>query len=107
LTESQNNIQSSLTQLTVYNWQVIAKNSSGESPGPQWTFTTKDVLIGDINDSGNIDLTDVIMAIQIASGLEPTQVVYEAADINDDGMIGLEEAINALQIVSGVRSEEE
>ncbi|MCB0170919.1 MAG: Ig-like domain-containing protein, partial [Anaerolineae bacterium] len=26
---------------TLYNWQVLARNSSGETPGPVWTFTTE------------------------------------------------------------------
>ena len=58
---------------------------------------------GDINGDGNVDLTDAILAIQIVSGITPTQAVYAGADVNGDGKIGIEEVIYILQKISGLR----
>ncbi|MFC1858789.1 Ig-like domain-containing protein [Thermodesulfobacteriota bacterium] len=60
-------------------------------------------IIGDVDDSGTIDLVDVILALQVCGGITPSSPIEISADINGDGKIGLEEAINALQLVSGVK----
>ncbi len=56
---------------------------------------------GDLDGNGVIDLKDVIVALQILTGLKPS--VLLAADINGDGKIGLEEVIYILQRVGWVR----
>jgi hypothetical protein len=88
---------------TEYRWQVVAVNESGESVGEEWSFTTESILIGDIDNSGAIDLDDAILAFRPAIGLPIEQAVYPAADVNGDGDIGLPEALYALQRVAGVR----
>jgi hypothetical protein len=40
LTNSQYLVAINLLPLTTYTWQVVAKNNSGESEGPEWAFTT-------------------------------------------------------------------
>jgi hypothetical protein len=84
---------------------VSVKNSSGETKGPEWTFTTKEILAGDINYDGSVDLADAILALKIIAGMGPDQTVYELADVNGDGKIGMEEAIYILQKLSGVREQ--
>ncbi len=103
LTESWYDIQQSLLPLTAYNWQVIARNSSGKTEGPEWTFITKEIIAGDINDDGSVDLADAILALKIIAGMDADQTVYELADVNGDGKIGLEEVIYILQKISGLR----
>lgn len=58
---------------------------------------------GDVDKDGNVDLTDVILALQVIAGIEPTTQVYKEADVNGDGKIGIEEVIYILQRVSGLR----
>lgn len=103
LTESRYIMQESLQALTAYSWQVIAKSSSRETEGPEWTFTTKEILAGDINDDGDVNLTDAILALKIIAGMDTGQTVCELADVNGDGKIGLEEVIYIFQKVSGLR----
>ncbi|MFC1857925.1 MopE-related protein, partial [Thermodesulfobacteriota bacterium] len=62
-----------------------------------------DVLPGDVNGSGLIDLKDAILAIQVLTGTNLSNSVHEAADVNGDGKIGLEEAIFDFQVVAQIR----
>ncbi len=53
---------------------------------------------GDMNGSGNVDLHDVILAIQVCAGMNPAGT-DAGADVNGDGKIGLQEAVSvALQV---------
>jgi hypothetical protein len=63
---------------------------------------------GDINGDGNIDLTDVLVALQVISGLNPEGVDLEnyassGADVNGDRKIGWEEVVYIVQRVKGRR----
>ena len=62
---------------------------------------------GDTNGDGNVDLTDVILALQVISGMNPSGIRSDYAssgtDVNGDGKIGLEEVIYILQKVAGLR----
>jgi hypothetical protein len=57
----------------------------------------------DINNDGNLNLADAILALQVLSKREPLQLDYEGASINGDGKVGLEDAIYVLQWVSELR----
>ena len=48
-------------------------------------------------------LADVILVLQVLSGIEPAPAVYKEADVDGDNKIGLEEVIYILQKVSGLR----
>lgn len=52
---------------------------------------------GDINQDGQADLADAIIALQIISDTRPGTLIRKASDISGDGKIGLEEAIYLLQ----------
>ena len=54
-------------------------------------------LLGDMDQDGDLDLADVILAIQICTGKAPSLEVTGAADVNGDSRIGLEEAIYVLR----------
>lgn len=58
--------------------------------------------IGDINESGAVDLTDAILALRVSAGMTIYQPVYVDQDVNNDGAIGLEEAIFALMRTAGL-----
>ena len=66
---------------------------------------TKSDSAGDINEDGQIDLTDAILVLQVTGGLEPASTVYKQADVNGDGRIAMEEVIYILQNVSGLRDQ--
>lgn len=58
------------------------------------------IIAGDVDDSGTVDLSDIILALQVLAGMEPSEVVHKEADVNCDGKIGMEELIYILQTVS-------
>ncbi|MEA3432572.1 MAG: peptidoglycan DD-metalloendopeptidase family protein, partial [candidate division WOR-3 bacterium] len=61
------------------------------------------IIAGDVDDSGTVDLSDAIMAIQVCAGITPAATVYKEADANLDHKIGLEEAVYILQKIAGLR----
>jgi len=52
-------------------------------------------MVGDVNGDDDVDLEDVITALQIVTGQNPTAIVKQA-DMDGDGKIGLIEAIAIL-----------
>jgi hypothetical protein len=56
--------------------------------------------LGDVNRDGVLDLLDVILALQVAAGINPAMPVYSTAHVNQDRMIGLEEAVHVLRQLS-------
>ncbi len=52
---------------------------------------------GDIDGNGVVDLTDVVLSLQIVAGIFPAQAIYDVeADVNGDSKIGIEDAVFAL-----------
>jgi serine protease AprX len=85
----------------------LASSACGSTSWPNNTFGYGRLnvlaalpMLGDINDDGLIDLTDVISALQIAAGLIPGSS-YAAADVDMDKKIGVAEALYALKTVAG------
>jgi len=74
---------------------TVALNMTGDASPP----TTP----GDINGDTLVNLTDAVLALQIACGMSLPDYVDPSADINNDGKIGLAEAIQALQSAAGLR----
>jgi Raf kinase inhibitor-like YbhB/YbcL family protein len=64
-------------------------------------------ILGDVNNDGNLDLTDAIIGLQVLIGIKPSlsQTIYSGADVNGDGKIGLAEVIYVLQKVAGIRQD--
>lgn len=52
---------------------------------------------GDINHSGDVDLADAILALQMVSGSQSSSFIYINAEIGGNLQIGLDEAIFAMQ----------
>lgn len=74
---------------------------------PHYVLLTADlddsILSGDINNDGNIDLVDTILALKVMSNTPLPVPVFKEADINNDGFIGLEETLYALQFIAEIR----
>jgi len=64
--------------------------------------TALSVAAGDVNGSGDPDLADAILTLQVLSGLNPPNVNI-GADVNGDNKIGLEEVIYILQKAAELR----
>jgi|LGVE01.1.fsa_nt_gb hypothetical protein len=106
-------IVGSTTNYWIYNWTVTGPASvncvlkiepvSDPSKATMQGLFTIHAIAGDIDGSGGVDLTDVILALQIINGSTPAISLHNGSDVNGDGRIGLEEAVYALQIVSEQR----
>ncbi len=59
-----------------------------------------DAVPGDINGDGKVDLADLVLALQICSGIEINTFVDVDADVNGDNRIGMVEASYILQKIS-------
>ena len=78
------------TNRTNYTWQ---------DNGQLLTRTTEgNRLIGDLDNSGVVDLADAVLACQIITSLSPL-AINPAADINNDGKLGLPEVLYVLRKV--------
>lgn len=67
-----------------------------------WLNEHIDPVNGDINGDGKIDLIDVVLALQVLTGLGMAAVSPQT-DINNNSRIGLEEAMYGLQVVAGLK----
>ncbi len=64
------------------------------------------VTKGDVDNSGTVDLRDVIISVQICSEITPSSSkIYTEADIGNDNKIGMEESLFALQLIAGIRND--
>ncbi|HDH97834.1 MAG TPA: hypothetical protein ENF70_01700 [Deltaproteobacteria bacterium] len=66
-------------------------------------------LKGDLNNDQAVDLGDIILALQVSAGMNPSRIrsdyASSGADVNGDNAVGLAEALYMLQRVSGIRRE--
>ncbi len=81
----------------------IANDDADENPYNFAIQGTGFVAAGDVNSDGSVNLTDLIMVLQVATGTPPTGSLTSAGDANNDGKLGLAEAIYIMQEVAGVR----
>ena len=60
--------------------------------------------LGDVNDDGEVNLDDAVLALQKAMKVDVTSAVFidEAADVNGDGEINLDDAVEILKIAMKV-----
>jgi len=52
---------------------------------------------GDINDDGEVDLADALLALQVMSGMNPAETVHNTADTDGNGKIDMNDALYAIQ----------
>jgi hypothetical protein len=64
-----------------------------------WTFAAP-IVKGDINNDLKVDLTDIILALQVSAGMSPDPAtVHVDADVDGDLKIGLAEALYAANAI--------
>jgi hypothetical protein len=84
-------------QLTVRDYEDLLSNDTVK-------ITVSNVVIpGDIDDSGNLDLRDAIMALQSTTQIVPYSAIHIGADVNGAGKIGTEETVYILQNIADLR----
>jgi hypothetical protein len=58
---------------------------------------------GDVNNDGEVNLTDVVLSLQVCSGVQSATPVVLEAEVNNDNKIGIADAIFILQTIAGLR----
>lgn len=70
-------------------------------------FISVVALKGDLNDDGVVNIADAILAMQVMSGMPPSDIradyTASGADLDGNHKIGLEEVIFIMQILAVVR----
>lgn len=71
------NTRFTLSDLTEYNTPSVAVAA----------ITVNHILPGDVNDSGDVTVTDIVTTAQYILEMNPSPFIFEAADMNVDGII--------------------
>ncbi|MDP6852989.1 MAG: T9SS type A sorting domain-containing protein [Candidatus Marinimicrobia bacterium] len=65
-----------------------------------------DVVLGDLNMDGLINVQDIILMVNVALDvLEPSPEQFEAADLNEDGIINILDVIDLVNMILGGRND--
>ena len=66
-------------------------------------FTIHSATEGDIDHDGEVDLNDLILSLQVLTGIASSPDVHKEADFNFDGRIGFHEVLYIMDKASGLR----
>ena len=72
---------------------TVADNEGHTNTDIVTIYVSNVVITGDINDSGTVDLQDVILTLRVLCGDTPSSPIYPEADVNGDAKIGLQEVL--------------
>lgn len=83
-------------------------DGDGESNLAEWTYGSDptnpmSARCGDMDGDKHISLADVIVVLQVLSGVETSVEVFTVGDVNGDGRIGPEDVLYVTQKVAGTR----
>jgi len=77
------------------------------TPASNVALSGSTIIKGDINGDGNVDQTDVDLALRVLAGENPAGIrvnyVASGADVNGDNRIGMEELVYIQEKMEGVR----
>ncbi|MDP2647072.1 MAG: Ig-like domain-containing protein [Desulfobacterales bacterium] len=86
---------------------VYAKDDDGLLSEPMQVRVYKNVVLGDLDGDKNVNLADLILALQVLSGLNPaglrTNYVASGVDVDGNDEVGMAEMLYIMQKVSGMR----
>jgi len=82
-----------------------AENGTGTGYGEAVSFVTpRESIPGDINGDDKVDLPDLVLCLQLLSGMT-VHGIDKGAAVSGDGRIGTEELLFIMQAVAGLRAE--
>ena len=88
-----------LSYNTTYYWKIVARDDHGVTKeGSLWDFTTE-VLLGDANGDGEVNMGDVTKVERIILTLDPPT---PGADPNQDGEINMGDVTKIERIILGI-----
>jgi subtilisin family serine protease len=87
---------------TTYYVRAYAINVMGTSYGSNQTFTTSgDLLFGDSNCDGSVNVLDAITTVNFILGANPEPFCFDNADVNQDGIVNVIDVIGTVNIILG------
>lgn len=69
-------------------------------PSNAETLTQVKYTLGDVNDDGRINVTDVIAVRRLIAGITNPSFIREAADVNGDGRVNITDVISIRRIIA-------
>ena len=81
------------TVTTFYGNENVVLLDEGQLPG------VSHVLIGDVNDDGFVNISDVVCLVSYILGQNPSPFIYEAADVNEDSQINISDAVALVGLI--------
>ena len=73
--------------------------SEGDSTDNAYVLSSADVLLGDANGDGEVDINDYVTVISYIQEEEPSPFVFENADVNGDGEIDINDYVGIIDII--------
>lgn len=84
------------TVTTQKNGETVVLLDEGKLPG-----STPDVLIGDVNGDGLVNITDVVCLTNYVLGKNPDPFILAAADLNGDDGINISDVVALVDLILG------
>lgn len=82
-----------------------AENGTGSGYGEGVSFVTaRESIPGDINGDDEVGLPDLLLCLQLLSGMT-VHGIDKGAAVSGDGRVGTEELLFIMQVVAGLRGE--
>ncbi len=85
---------------------VIAITTDGSNLSGSCLVTVADVVVGDINDDGNIDIDDLNILINILLELNNDQEAVAFSDVNDSGNVDVDDLNWLINAILGINTAE-
>lgn len=82
--------------------ETVSFASTGQvgMPSSPTTLTLRRYTLGDVNDDGKINITDVTSVLTLMAGGTDANLIIEAADVNEDGKINISDVTSILTIMA-------
>ena len=74
-------------------------NSWEKISGPHWVNSYPRQLLGDVNEDGEIDITDVVFVVNYILSTQSESLNLKNADLNNDGKIDISDVIHIVNII--------
>ena len=78
---------------------ITATTNDGTNLSASCQVTVREMSPGDLNDDGEVDITDIILIIDVMSGQITDAEKKAAADINNDGDVDITDIIGAIDLM--------
>ncbi len=82
-----------------YFYRVMRTSMTENDPSKTVAVTPMTSVAGDANGSGDVDVADVITAVNYAAGMDPKPFIFEAADMNADSEIDILDVVGIIRAI--------